>query len=200
MPAWRALNLAQGGFTVPHALAVHDDGSGPQLFLAGIFTSFHGIATNCCARFDGSSWSAASLPAVNELWCLGEFDLGTGPELFGGGNGVHRRSNGAWTSLPSPPMLVRGLAVFDAGAGPELYAVGWTYPGGVFARFTGGAWSVVANSPTGSLSALAVFDDGSGPALFAGGQGFPAGGNPGADVVRWDGANLTAPAAQPDST
>ncbi|MCH8807421.1 MAG: hypothetical protein IH986_15235 [Planctomycetes bacterium] len=75
---------------------------------------------------------------------------------------------------------VGGLAVFDDGSGPALYAGGhFTWAGGVparnIAKWDGNRWwplgdGVSAGSVIPYLQALTMFDDGSGPALFAGGS------------------------------
>ena len=195
-PRWSSLQSVPDPAVVPHALAVFDDGSGPQLFAGGAFASFHGIPTQSCARFDGTTWRAASIPTGQELWTLRVLDLGAGPELFAGGGGLYRWSPAGWTTLSTAGGQLRDLAVFDSGAGPELYAVAWNFPGGTLLRWTGAAWSVVASS-MGVLDRLTTFDDGTGPALYVGGATTTALGQPTGLLLRWNGTSLTTPAAQP---
>ncbi|MGP1345616.1 MAG: hypothetical protein ACTS3F_02975 [Phycisphaerales bacterium] len=93
-----------------------------------------------------------------------------------------------------------GLAVFDDGTGPALYAGGSFSITGIeppitglsVARWDGQSWSPVGGAggaqPDSTVLALAVHDDGSGPALYAGGAFTSVGGEPAARIARWDGA------------
>ncbi len=86
-----------------------------------------------------------------------------------------------------------GMAVFDDGNGPALYAGGqFASAGGVaasnIARWDGEQWSPLGSGVNGSVSCLAVFDDGSGPALYVGGSFTMAGGVPANRIARWDGS------------
>ena len=100
-----------------------------------------------------------------------------------------------------PPTQVMGLAVYDDGSGPALFA------GGSFriangqtvsniAKWDGVSWSSL-NGPndTGvnrAVRALAVYNDGTGAALYAGGWHTAAGGVTVNHVAKWDGANWSA--------
>jgi hypothetical protein len=199
-----------------YALASFDDGSGPALYVAGIFTQVGGsITAQSIARWNGSTWSACGTFSPRVL-TLAVYDDGTGPALYAGGdflgadgaqiNHVAKWNGSTWTSVgggvtgPSLATGVFALCAFDDGTGPALYAGGFfDTAGGVsasnVAKWNGATWAPVAN--VGSItsfnvSALAVFDDGSGPALFAGGT-FPSiGGTSANNVAKWNGTAWTA--------
>ena len=149
------------------ALAVHDDGSGPALYVAGGFTSFAGVPASRVARWDGVTWSA----------------LGSG---IGGGGGT----------------TVHALCSFDDGHGARLYAGGQFTtadgaPASNVAVWDGQGWQALGAGVGGvgaSVSALAGFDHGglSGRELYAGGQFTAAGGQPAANLARWDGQGWSA--------
>lgn len=196
------------------ALEVFDDGTGPALYLSGLFTAIGSLSVNHIARWDGQSWSALGqglMPAFGGFpgRDLIVHDDGSGPALFASGvfaaaggvtvNGVARWDGASWSALGSPPgasvnAIVSGLGVFDDGNGPDLYATGSLTSAGAssasgIARWDGGAWSTLQSGLTGTSlprgAALEVFDDGSGPALFVYGEFVTAGGIPAAGFARW---------------
>ncbi len=113
-------------------------------------------------------------------------------------NGVEQLIGGVLVPLGSqtvqgPAPDVRASIVYDDGTGPALYVAGrFTSIGGVsandIARWDGTAWSALgAGIGLGAVddivSALEVYDG----ALYAGGLFSTAGGQPIADLARWDG-------------
>jgi hypothetical protein len=46
-----------------HAMSVYDDGSGPALYVGGLFDTINGLTVNGIARWDTSGWSALSGPS-----------------------------------------------------------------------------------------------------------------------------------------
>src|SRR5262245_1236978 len=86
----------QAGFHVPvldgrvEANAVFDDGTGPALYVGGMFSAANDVVVSGLARWDGSQWSdvdggvrhGVELGQVN---ALAVFDDGTGPALYVGG-------------------------------------------------------------------------------------------------------------------
>ena len=93
----------------------------------------------------------------------------------------------------------RAWAVFDDGAGPDLYS------GGLFthadelvinglARWDGNTWSDVGGGVTGKdgVYALVVHNDGAGDALYVAGSFTHAGGVPATNVAKWDGTQWSA--------
>lgn len=79
-----------------HALAVHDDGTGPALYAAGTFTVANGAPGNRIAKWDGAEWSTLGLGMNAAVRALAVFDdglasgngdgRGDGPALFVGGD------------------------------------------------------------------------------------------------------------------
>ena len=168
-----------------HALAGYDDGSGPALYVGGLF-----VGNPSIARWNGSSWSPLpGAPVGTGIRALCVFDDGSGPALYVGGDftsvgGVASpylaRWNGAWSAVGAPVGgtngPVRALTVHDDGTGPALYAGGWFQTAGGFhapfvARWNGNLWSTAGSSPlNGPVFALASFDPGHGALLVAGGS------------------------------
>lgn len=88
---------------------------------------------------------------------------------------------------------VLSMAVFDDGAGPELYVTGsFTTAGGApanrIAKWDGHAWSPLGEGLSWAGHALAVFDYGYGPALFVAGSFNLAGGQLVNGLAKWQGS------------
>jgi hypothetical protein len=194
------------------ALLAWDDGSGPALYVGGIFSSAGALpGTTGLARWDGTSWSSVGGGVEGSVEAMTVFDDGSGggPVLVvagafivAGGLSAHHIAQwdgGVWSALGDGlEGGTNALAVFDDGGGPELYAGGnFLTAGGVvangIARWDGDAWSAVGAGLTGSgaqrVLALAVHDDGGGPALYAGGHFTEIDSVPALRVARWDGAD-----------
>jgi len=222
---WSALGsgIASNSFpgSVPPyvmALTVFDDGSGPALYAGGSFLSAGGAPVNNIAKWNGSSWSSVG-NGLNALFypsfvrALAVFDDGTGPALYAGGdfmlsaglavNHIARWNGSNWSALGigmnggQIATTVDGLAVFDDGSGPNLYAAGnFASAGAVaannLARWNGSNWSPVAGGTNSFIHCLTAFDDGGGPALYAGGTFTNAGGAPAIGIAKWNGAIWSA--------
>ncbi len=158
-----------------YAMTVFDDGSGPALYVGGVFSTAGDVIVNGIAKWDGHAWSAL-----------------TGP-------------NGTGMSEVIVAPEVRALAVFDDGSGPALYAGGrFRSAGGVLvngiAKWDGETWSAligpsgtgVSSGTASAVNALKVFDDGSGPALYAGGSFLNAGNVWVNRIAKWDGNEWAA--------
>mgnify|MGYP001363851805 CR=1 FL=1 len=187
------------------ALAVHDDGSGPQIYAGGIFTTAGGVAANRIAKWDGSSWAALGSGMNDIVRALTVYDDGGGPELYAGGNftsagGVAANRIAKWDGSSWAPLGsglnndVRALTVYDDGGGPELYAGGdFTSAGGVaanrIAKWDGSSWAPLGSGLNNDVRALTVYDDGGGPELYAGGDFTSAGGVAANRIAKWDGSS-----------
>jgi hypothetical protein len=206
---------AAGEFPIPGvfqgtaaALAVHDDGSGPVLYVGGDFTAVGTAMANDVARWDGNRFTSLGRgPGTfsGGVLALAFFDDGSGTALYAGGsfNSVSgaspqrlaRWNGNSWSPIGQPDGVVRALVVHDDGSGPALYAGGdFTMIGGVaasgIARWDGVAWSPVAGGVSGGgVSALRVHDDGRGIALFAGGSFTATGDGPVNRVARLAGGH-----------
>ena len=185
----------------PLCAASFDDGSGPALYVGGLFAGAGGVPAANLARWDGAVWSALGSGVDKHVLTLAGFDYGSGPALFAGGRftsaggqpaGHIARWDGAgWSALGSGvDGEVNALAVYDEGQGPALFVAGsFANAGGVLApgiaRWDGSTWSALAPSLLCGIGALEVYDDGMGPALYAAGVFAPPAGAPRHGVARW---------------
>lgn len=167
------------------ASAVFDDGSGPNLYVAGSsITGTENLATYGIVRWNGTHWSALGSGVAGQVYALAVFDDGTGPALYVGGlfssagglpaQGIARWNGQTWSTAGSCG-IVRAFAIHDDGNGPALYAAGpfqvvSGQPVADVGRWNGSTWLPVGTDINGHVEALASFDDGSGPRLYAGGR------------------------------
>ena len=209
--SWTAFGSGLSGAV--YSVTVFDDGGGPALYVGGNFVEAGGVTVNRIARWGGTSWSAlGSGVSTNVVYALTVFDDGSGPALYAGGDfqqasgvlvrGIAKWDGSSWSALGSglsgePVDLVNGLAVFDDGSGPALFATGgFTHAGGVLvnhvAKWDGASWSALGSGLDNYGIALTVFDDGTGPALYVGGTFTGAGAALARRIARWDGASWSA--------
>jgi hypothetical protein len=174
-----------GGLTLgrgfgANALAVFDDGAGPELYVAGIFSAAGGTPARNIARWNGSAWSPVGSGIDSWAYEMTVADDGSGPALFVAGaltnaGGIPTRvakwQNGRWSAVGpegGPTGSVIGLVGFDDGTGPALFALDVGISGSRLLKWNGAVWSVAAAwGPSFGTGALTVFDDGTGPCLFA---------------------------------
>lgn len=151
---------------------IHDDGSGPALFVGGMFLYAGAEQVNRIARWDGQRWSGLGTGVDGTISALVVFDVGGG-------------ITGSW---------VDSLHVHDDGTGVALYVgstIGLT--GGVtlgsLDRWNGQSWSSLTGSFAGfgTVLGMQTYDDGNGagPALFVGGSFANAGGVLSHNLARW---------------
>jgi len=153
------------------ALAVHDDGTGPALFVGGRFniagTSFVGNI----ARWQNGAWSSLGAfmndPSIfAPVQAMASYDDGTGLSLFVGGsfttvggmtaNRIARWNGSSWTTLgagpnngiPGADLSVTSLAVYDDGTGAGLYV------GGQFSVISGVTYGNIARWDSAGWSSL----------------------------------------------
>lgn len=213
---WTALEgeINVGGFQGVLAMAVHDDGSGPALFVGGEISDAGEPAVSNIARWDGTDWSPLGTGVNGLVRAIASFDdgLGGGPMLYAAGdfdtaggapaNQIARWDGTSWSPVDSGLTggLVRSLTVHDDGTGMKLYAGGsFDAAGDVsasgVARWDGMAWSPVPGID-GALRRLVSTDamgDGS-PLLF--GVGFvdyDSGIGAAETLTRWDGESWAPP-------
>jgi hypothetical protein len=159
--------------------AALDVGRGPELYVAGDFNRIGGTPARNVARWDGLAWHGlGGLPPKARAVCV--YDDGSGPALYIGGNAgdtqeytplykYDGQSMSPVLGLTSSGIFqINGLAVFDDGSGPALYAAGYV-PQGIV-RYDGHQWTTL---PGGSLIThvessfgMAVANDGRGESLF----------------------------------
>jgi hypothetical protein len=195
--SWSALGSGLTGppdAVEPFALCVFDDGSGPALYVAGVFDHAGGVSATNIAKWDGSTWSPLGGGVTGALFSLTTFDDGSGLALYAGGgfssaggspaNGVAKWDGASWTALgvggAGFGCCAQALAVFDDGSGPALYAGGTISGGGVngrVARWNGASWmqlggsfSLEGNPYAAYVRNLTVLGTGQGARLYAGGH------------------------------
>jgi RHS repeat-associated protein len=198
-----------------HALEIFDDGAGPALYVAGLFTAAGGTTLSNIAKWTGTEFvPLGGADAV--VYALEIFDDGTGPALYASGRfstiggvpalGIARWRNGAWESVGGglthtggTAGYVYSLLAFDDGTGPALYAGGaFRVAGGQpvvnVARWMTIGWSAVGEGLNGYVYALAQASVGGQQSLFAAGSFTASGGTTAERVARWDaGASVWSP-------
>ena len=162
-------------------------GTGNRLYIAGLFTSFAGVAAESIVSFDGTSLAplgagfpnqASYIPYIEDLQV---YDPGTGPALYACGafssaggvpaNSIARWNGTAWSALGSgtdPESTVSASGTPPRGPG-SWRAASSTRPagsstGGV-ALFDGNAWSSV-NALGRRRRVVGTFNPGGGEQLY----------------------------------
>jgi hypothetical protein len=142
--AWHALGTglaSSSGSAAAKSLAIFDDGSGPALFVGGVFGFAGGVPAHRIAKWDGNTWSALGTGiggGFDGVLALASFDDGTGRALYVAGDftsaggipaqSIARWNGTTWSALPelSPYNANDSLLVHDdgTGGGPALYIGG----------------------------------------------------------------------------
>jgi hypothetical protein len=218
--AWSAVvPPSAGGRRLVQALTVHDDGSGPALWIGGDFRQLGGVPADRIARWDGRTLSEPAAGGIEgKVQAMVSWNDGSGSALYVGGTlteaggtavgHIARLAGGSWSRLGAGAghgmnYFVSEFAVYDDGNGPAIYAAGDFTLGGDsetfhVARWTGGGWAplIGRSGPRfdvdGEVGALAVYDDGRGPALYVGGWFVTLDGEPVGSLARWDGVAWSA--------
>lgn len=194
------------------ALAVFDDGGGPELYAGGNFTRAGGITATSIAKWDGRTWREVegSLgQGVNgRVDCLHVHTDATGTALYVGGqfdraggisvSNIAKWDGDEWSRLGSGfgagvDAAVFSLESFDDGDGSDLYVGGaFSTATGVgsarsIARWDGDAWSAVGSGADGSVRVLRTIDVDGRDFLYIGGSFGVIGGVPASLIARFDG-------------
>ncbi|MFI4882037.1 MAG: GC-type dockerin domain-anchored protein [Phycisphaerales bacterium JB064] len=194
------------------ALAVFDDGGGPELFAGGSFTRAGGLTASNIAKWDGRTWREVegSLgEGVNgRVDCLHVHTDTTGTALYVGGqfsnaggvsaSNIAKWDGAEWSRLgrgigAGVDAAVFTMETFDAGDGAALYVGGgFTSATGVataryLARWDGVEWSSVGSGADGGVSALRTITEGDQDYLYIGGAFSAVGGVPASRIARYDG-------------
>ena len=168
------------------ALAV----SGSTLYAGGDFTSAGGIAANCIARWNGSSWRGLGSGMggqfggnVSALAVSGSTLYAGGQFTTAGGNAANQIAQWNGTSWSALGSGVNNFVYALAVSGSTLYAGGaFTTAGGNaangIAQWNGSSWSALGSGLNYGVSALAL----SGSTLYAGGSG----------IAQWNGSSWSA--------
>ncbi len=175
-------------------LETFDDGAGLALYAAGDFTSVDGVTVSNLARFDGTSWTDVGGGVAGEVLALATWNDGASTKLYvagaliaAGGGLVQRIASWDgvnWSALPTQQLdVISALAVYDAGAGPQLTT-------GV-ESWNGVSWTALSGSLlTGdNIQALHSLEG----ELFVGGNLRQVGVNtPVSNLARFDGSTWSA--------
>lgn len=204
---------------IVRAVVVFDDGTGPALYVGGVFARAGELPASNIARWTGERWETLGEGLDGPVIALEVYDDGTGPALYAGGdfsmsvqdplNNIARWDGTEWHPLEVDGVagvqdFVSDMEVFDDGRGPALFVTGSFNRAGEItasriARWDGTAWTVLEGSMGEGLDrsgsggidgfSLEVYDDGRGAALYVGGAFDLAGGLVVNRVARWDGAD-----------
>lgn len=212
------VSSVQGFSSQISAMAVFDDGSGPALYVGGLFNTAGSVEAFSIAKWNGQEWSTVGDGVNNTVVTLKVFDdgSGSGPALYAGGlfttaGGVDVNRIAKWDGQQWSPVgdgmnsTVLTLMIFDDGSGPALIAGGtFTAAGGVeanrIAKWDGQEWSPVGGGLDDTVWDLVVFDDGRGPALYAGGSFTTAGSTESSKIAKWDGQAWSSVGGGVDAT
>ncbi len=186
-----------------YAMVVHDDGSGPSLFIGGEFSTVAGVDRGYIARWDGQSWHDVGGGMGGQVWSLAVYDDGSGSALYAGGDfqtaggvsalRVARWDGANWSALGvGANGRVFALASHDDGNGSRLYA------GGEFilmhgseaqhvAAWDGGSWSPVGGGTSGVVLSLGSVNNTSTQRLWMGGFFETAGETTVHNIAAWNG-------------
>jgi hypothetical protein len=181
--------------------------TGPFAGTLAVGGSFHmtsPVLGHALAFWNGSTWlstypATQTVPYFHKITALAEFDDGSGPALYAGGDGwpnpsCWRYDGTNWITIGTNGGQLFSFAKFDPGTGLHLYAGGstsYTGPTFSFAELTGTSWTPVPGSlGTTAVRSLAVHQDESGTALYLGGETSVAGVGP-AYLRRWDGITFS---------
>lgn len=194
-----------------YSMLRYDDGNGEKLWIGGSLTDAGGVLLGGLATFDGARIEAPGgatfgpNPSAAVIGALKAYDPGTGSKLYAAGtfhgvsttagtfNSIASWNGTSWQPLGSgltmnsnQPGTVNAMAVFDAGAGSELYVAGlFDKAGGTnaenIAAWNGSSWRSIGSGVNGTVNALAVY----------GGQLYVGGGITGAGVVAASGIVAT---------
>jgi len=210
------------------AMAVHDDGSGPALYVGGYFASVNGIQAENIVRWDGENWEAVGSGLAlsgDQPWgvhSLAVFDDGNGPELYAGGHrlegidGLAKWDGSEWSSVTGLiaqsgfDIRVSDLVTHDDGSGEALYLGGeFLFEGtlgagatdGNLAKFKEGAFTALGGGLSWSESNTSVSltqIEPFGTSLFVTGSFDTAGSVTVSGFAEWNGVEWSAVGNEPD--
>ncbi len=159
------------------AMTVHDDGTGPALYVGGTFTLADGASAMRVAKWDGRAWNRLGSTTVN------------------GVNGIVR-------SLASFDRDADGVAELYVGGS---FSTAGGLAANNIAAWNGVSWSALgsgsANGVNAAVWTMTVLDDPSAPSLSLsiGGQFTTAGGDEAKGIAKWSDAGWSAVAQGPEN-
>ncbi|MFB3429322.1 MAG: hypothetical protein ABL309_00205 [Phycisphaerales bacterium] len=197
-----------------NSFEVYDDGTGPALFVGGLFDLADNTPAGSIAKWDGENWSLLEGPSgtgvSQRVFAMQVYDEGDGPVLFVGGQffeagglectKLARWDGTQWSQVLAPggeglpgTIGVLGMTTFDDGTGEKLVACGnFLFGGDVevnrVASWDGVNWSAFEGPEGIGLGVtydVLAFETEEGPALFAAGEFGFAGGIPSSRIAQW---------------
>jgi hypothetical protein len=208
--AWSSVGGGVGGSGSISDLVVHDDGTGPALYVTGSFTQIGGVNAQGVARFKNGAWSAVGTGFTQTPVVLSAFDDGSGTKLYAVGafsafggpvtESIVRWDGFSWTVLDAGVVgTAVGATTFNDGTGPALFVGGtFTAAGNVasqhLAKWRASGWTRLSDGQGADnyVRAITTHDDGNGPKVYVGGQFKQIGNAVGNGVARRDGNQWTA--------
>ena len=189
----------------------HDDGSGPALFVGGLFSAANGLTGEGFGRYKSGGWSDLG-GTTGSITDFASYNDGTGDALYASGaifiNGaspskhIVRYGGGSWTSAGVASRGIFGasvnvLHVHDDGNGAALYAGGKFdamngVPANNIARWDGSSWTPLDVGLGATVLTMESYDDGTGSQLYVGGTFATSTGAAFDYIARWDGSNWSA--------
>jgi len=204
-------NTPQPSGMVVRSLALHDNGSGTQLYAGGTFDRSGPTLLPSVARWNGSFFQGLGAGLAASVVTLCSFDDGGGASLWAGGNisssgtapitGTVRWHSNSWSGISMGSGLnaeVAALRELDGPGGVALYAVGkfsgaGSLPGvNRIARWNGSQWSALGGGLEATPLAVEAFDSGLGRRIAAAGSFTMVSQLPAARVAQWDGSSWSA--------
>ncbi len=140
--AWEPLGTGlreAGAYPTGWRMVVHDDGSGPALYVGGAFAQAGGVTVNSLGRWNGAAWSSVGggmtyQNGVGAVYGLCSFDDGRGPALVAMGQfdmadgqpigSIARWDGTDWSEVGDPDVIAFAAAAFEDARGPALYVGG----------------------------------------------------------------------------
>lgn len=151
------------------AMALYDDGSGPKLYVAGLFQHVGADAIGGFARWDGERWEAVGNPPSGQTYALAVFDnrlMAAGSYPVGDDSPAYRQflewDGSQWSfpdwSLGGDHYNVSALAVRDGclWAAGEFDSVGGVEAENI-AKWCGDAWSPIGAGLPGPVTEMKSF-------------------------------------------
>ncbi len=171
--SYSLINPADGIDVIANQTVVHDDGSGPALFMSG--SNWYGVGglkapNGSTAKWDGTAWSIVGTPGVGGVLVSVPSGPLAGLYAFSAisaysPTGFARWDGTAWTFIDSSVITSHSFSAAGYGVdanGPMLMATA----GNNTYRWDGSVWAIAPGLGQ-SVYCCVELDDGTGPAMYA---------------------------------
>lgn len=159
-----------------YSMAVYDDGSGPALYISGLFDFVDGVPAQRLARWNGTSWAEVGGGLSDVATHMAVFDDGSGPALYLSSVGLMRWDGAKLETVAAlSGGHVHGMEVIDDGQGPALMiATTDGTAGASLLRWDGQQLTRLGLPDEGyvgyAAETMLTYDDGAGAAIYVGGD------------------------------